>query len=369
MATVAIVALLPVIVPGHAFTGTAERPAGLSAPAGADPQTRRAAAAPPPSLGVQFHGMWSTYNDAERAHALDQMRSMGAEWVRIDVGWSMIQPTRRGEYDLRWGVPFVDRVIRQAHSRGFKVLVMFWLTPGWANGNRGARVAPTHPEDYANAAAWAVKRWGSKVSAWEVWNEPNSDDFLVGASPTQYTDLLCAADRAMHRAQESVKVVYGGTMHNDDAWIARTYKAGVKGCFDILATHPYTGPSDAGPRAPSDGDSWEFRNIESVRQLQLRHNDAKPIWLTEFGWSSHPNDGSEAPWEVGVTQERQGELAVRALEVVRKRYPFVNAAFWYNELNKSTGNEHQDNFGILTRSGERKPIWHRLRTYLDQHGS
>ena len=146
-------------------------------------------------LGIQFHGVWSHYDHNRRAQVLDQLVRSRAKWVRIDVSWAMIQPNR-GSYDLRWGVPLVDDVISQARERGLKVLVMFWRTPAWANGGKGELVAPDRASDYARAFGWAARRWAKQVKAWEVWNEPNSGDFLVGADPRTYTKLLCAAHPA-----------------------------------------------------------------------------------------------------------------------------------------------------------------------------
>src|SRR5687767_14383037 len=145
-----------------------------------------------PAFGAQFHGMWSSWDDASRARYLDQLAASGATWVRLDVSWAMLQPTSRDAYDLRWGVPFVDRVVSMITARGLQPLVTLWLTPGWANGGAGPRTLPTDPADYARAAGWAAQRWAGSVPAWEVWNEPNHPDFMVGADPVAYTRLLKA---------------------------------------------------------------------------------------------------------------------------------------------------------------------------------
>jgi hypothetical protein len=318
-----------------------------------------------PKFGVQFHGMWSDYNDTTRAAVLDQLAASGARWLRIDVAWSMIQPAGPGSYDLGWGVPFVDRVVSMAHARGFKVLVMFWMTPGWANDNRGLRAAPDDPADYARAIRWAADRWSAEVDAWEVWNEPNLDDFFAGTDPGVYSRLLCAAYPAVKAGDPSAKVVFAGVVFNDVEWIERAYAAGAHGCFDVMATHPYQGPADLSPLAPDNGEIWRLTHVPAVRQLMVANGDAhKPIWFTEFGWSSHPNTGREQPWDRGVTAEQQASYAVDALRLIRERYPYVRKAFWYNERNKGTGDAQQDDFGLLTRDLTRKPVYNALQSYL-----
>lgn len=323
---------------------------------------------PPPDgsgvdLGVQFHGTWSDYDDTTRGLVLDKIKASGATWVRIDVGWGMIQP-EPGSYDLDWGVPRVDRVIGQADARGLKVLVMFWMTPSWANDGEGTRTAPDDAQDYANAIGWAANRWGGKVDAWEVWNEPNSDSFLTGADPTTYVRLLCPAYRAVHANDTDSRVVFGGVMYNDDDWIRSAYAAGAKGCFDVMATHPYLGPSDAPPETPDDGHIWTLRHVRAVRNVMLANGDSSPIWATEFGWSSHANSGGEEPWERGVTEARQADYAVRALRLFESDYPYVTKAFWYNERAKDTGDAHQDGYGMLRHTGAAKPVFYAFRNHL-----
>ena len=106
------------------------------------------------AFGVQFHAMWSQYDDRQRGQVLDTLRDSGAEWVRIDVSWAMLQPTSRDAYDA-WGVNFVDRVIAMARARGLKPLVTLWMTPKWANGGASPQTLPTDVQDYARVAKWA----------------------------------------------------------------------------------------------------------------------------------------------------------------------------------------------------------------------
>jgi beta-xylosidase len=308
--------------------------------------------------------MWSAYTDAERLAALDKLKAMGAEWVRLDLSWAMLQPTSGSSFDLRWGVPFADRVIDMAHERGLKVMVMFWMTPDWANGGAGSRVGPSDPRAYAEAIEWASQRWAGKVQAWEVWNEPNLDSFWRGADPGKYVDLLCPAYQAVGRGNPAAKVVFGGVVHNDDAWIREAYAEGAKGCFDVMATHPYVGPSDAAPTSGSGEEIWHFSHLAAVRRVMLNHNDAKPIWATEFGWSTHKNYGGEASWDRGVTGEQQAQYTVEALRLLASSFPYVTTAFIYNERGKETGDAHQDGFGILRSDLRPKRVYWAVKRYL-----
>src|SRR5687767_482412 len=56
---------------------------------------------PLPELGAQWHATWGSETDASRATELNTMQAHGVQWVRIDVGWAMLQP-RAGSYDTTW---------------------------------------------------------------------------------------------------------------------------------------------------------------------------------------------------------------------------------------------------------------------------
>lgn len=338
------------------------------------------AATPPPAFGAQFHGMWSNYTDAQRAVVLDQLKSAGATWVRIDVSWAMVQPNPpsypNGGYDLGWGVPFVDRVVTMATSRGLKPLITFWLTPSWANGGAGSRTLPTDVTNYANAARWMAARYGNRVPAWEIWNEPNLPGFMTGADPVAYTRLLRAAYPAIKAGSPGATVVFGGPSSNDDAWISRAYAAGAKGAFDVMATHPYMGIADQAPETPDNGTKYVLTHVAAVRKLMDSYGDTgKPIWFTEFGWSSHSNAGLDLScgcnnWLRGVSPETQGDYLVRTLKLIQAKFPYVTHAFWYKERNLALptsptwSDTHNKNYGLLNVDLSPKPALLAVKAYL-----
>lgn len=333
---------------------------------------QHAAAAPKQSagsssvaFGVQYHGMWSSYSDAQRTEMLQKLQAAGVQWVRLDLGWAMLQPTA-GHYDMTWGVPFADHVIDQIHSMGFHLLVTFWRTPGWANDNAGETTLPDNPADYAKAIQWAANRYAGKVDAWEIWNEPNEDYSMTGASPKAYASLLRAAYPAVHAGDPDAQVVFGGPSENDTPWIAKAYAAGIHGYFDVMATHPYMGPSNAPPNTPDDDGIYTMAHVATVHDLMAAHGDGdKPIWFTEFGWSSHANTPGMANWELGVSEQRQADYLVQSLQVIQQQFPYVTHAFWYETADQNTGaRDNIDNYGLLTSSLQPKPAYDAIRSYL-----
>jgi polysaccharide biosynthesis protein PslG len=315
-------------------------------------------------VGVQFHAMWSDYTDAQRLAVLDKLAAAHLSWVRIDMAWAGFEDRCRGCYN-EWYLDMANFTVDAARARGMQVLVMLWRTPGWANGNKGAQRPPDDPGDYGRFAGWLASKMKGRVAAYEIWNEPDpSQSFFLGTQD-QYVALLKAAYPAIHAADPATRVVLGGPSSNDDAWIEGIYARGGKGYFDVLATHPYQGKSDAPPEHPDDGSRWWFTHLPAVRDVMLKHGDsAKPIWFTEFGWSSHPNTGGESNWELGVSLQQQADYTIRAIKYARANFPYVTTMILYNDRNRDSGDVQLDGYGILYRDLSAKPVYTALRSAL-----
>nr|WP_239520262.1 family 1 glycosylhydrolase [Blastococcus saxobsidens] len=320
--------------------------------------------ADPLAVGVQFHGLWQEYTDSERARVLDQFVAAGVETVRIDVSWAMLQPDGPDSYS-EWGVGFVDDVLTMAHERGLEPLVTLWLSPEWASEDGDERALPTDPVDYGRVARWAAQRWQGKVAAWEVWNEPNDDDFARNADPAAYADLLEAAYCGFKTGAPETPVVFGGTSYVDLDWIAAAYEAGAGDRFDVMGIHPYMGVADSPPETPDGGSGRTLAAVGDLHELMAAKGDAdKPIWVTEMGWSAHPDTGDTPDWARGVAASVQGDYLVRALDLLRAEHPYVERFYWYTDRDRQTGDTHYDNYGLLTQDLQPKPAYRALAAYL-----
>ena len=97
----------------------------------------------------------------------------------------------------------------------------------------------------------------------------------------------------------------------------------------------------------------------------VRNGDAdKPIWFTEFGWSSHENWNGAPNWQLGVTPDQQGQYLVRAIQYTKAHYPYVSNMFWYGERNQTGADPQNANYGLLTNDLSEKPAYWALKNYL-----
>lgn len=307
------------------------------------------------ALGAQWHAMWADWDDDTRIEVLDRLKASGVTDLRMDLGWSMIQPKSSGAYDMGYGVPLADKALKMADDRGFDILVTFWLTPRWANDNAGNRVLPDNVNDYAKALKWAAARWKDEVHAWEIWNEPNSEAFLKPPDASAYTRLLKAAYPAVKAGNPSAKVVLGGPEYVNIPWLEKIYKAGGRGSFDIMAVHPYMSANP--PETEDNGTIYRMAHTRALLTLMKSHSDAKkPIWFTEFGWSVHSNDSETPTWARGVTESQQADYLVRTLDYLPEAFPQVEKVFWYTAWEKDTDDPHEKGYGMIRRNMKVRPI-------------
>jgi len=190
----------------------------------------------------------------------------GAKAVRITAHWDQIEKTR-GQYN--W--TSMDKVIDVLEISGLKALVVLKGTPTWA-GN-----CVTCPPDLG---AWSgfvgkiVSRYQSRVMAWEIWNEPNSQTMWSG-TVDDYYGLVLTATQAIRTARSSAKIVLGSPTHaailNEGPWIsALLAKPGIGDYFDVLGIHVYgtVGTVDA--------------TFASLKRLTGKYGlESKEVWVTE----------------------------------------------------------------------------------------
>lgn len=314
-----------------------------------------------PAFGSVFHGMWGQYTDEQRIVVLDKLAAAGVRWVRIDFGWSSFEPQAKGVY-AQWYIDRTQFLLDAAKARGIKVLAMLWRTPAWANGGKGVYDPPTNPKDYGDFVAWFGQRFRDQVAAYEIWNEPDLLSFWTGTQE-QYVGLLKAAYPRLKAVDPRAPVLIAGTTYNRTPWLAAALSLGAGPYFDVVATHPYMGIADQPPETPdtTGKNIWLMDHAAAVHKLIPN----KPIWFTEFGWSSHENTGGEKNWQRGVSEATQADYLVRAIEFVRMKHPYVEVMFWYAERDEMWQSTlHKRHYGLLYEDLKPKPAYMALNEYL-----
>ncbi len=299
------------------------------APAPLPEPTATPAPSPAPAQGNPFgiaSNIASRYPLYESLQTpVDAVAGLGVGWAREDLQFARIEPAK-GKFD--WGFP--DRTVDLLSQRGVQIIgLLNRPTPGWANGQRAENVPPD-PQTFAAFAGEVVKRYKDRIHHWQVWNEPDNRAYWAPqADPAAYAALLKATYAAIKAADPSAHVLLGGLVSPSPAveFLRQLNAAGAWGSFDILALNPY-----ADPFSPEEG-QIDVAGVGAARGLADALGQ-KPIWVTEFGWSTGPadrTDGGGGPVD-GATQ---ANYLVRSMALLRAAG--AERVLWYTLKDSDPG--------------------------------
>ena len=336
-------------------------PATTLPPTTAAPTTTTVAARPGDSVGFSLGLASLADTDEELARDLDAIVAAGARWLRVDVDWSAVEAVE-GEPDWSW----LDRVVDYAGERGLRVLGLVAYTPEWARPpDTTDKVPPDDPGTFARFAATVAGRYAGRVSAWEIWNEPNSHTFWAPRpDPVAYARLLTAATAAIRAvAPPGTTIVTGGLAPAVDApngsevapdTFLREMLAHTD-AFDAVGAHPYCFPA-----LPTDASTSTWNSFYRLPLLRRALTDAKldrPVWITEFG---APTGGGRG----AVSDELQTEIVLDGLRRATE-LGWVDRVFLFTHRDSpGRDTDVEAHFGLLRLDGSPKPAYDALAAAL-----
>jgi len=296
----------------------------------------------------------------------------GADVVRIDVGWDApdvrVRPAgfdARDPADPHYDFAAADAAIRAASADGLRVIAAFTGAPRWAEGKGRPRSAPQgtwRPDpralrDYGVALArrysgsfpdpQAPGRTLPRVTAFQLWNEPNLSKYLTPqwsgsrtAAPAWYRRMLNAFYAGVKSVDPGALVVTAGTAPFGDpdpggerimparfvrdllclretaGGALRSTGCGDPAHFDALAHHPYSvGAPDTAALNDDDVSIPDLGKLVRLLRAAERSGGAlprvrHPLWVTEVGYNTQP------PNPYGVPVALAAQWTARTLELL-----------------------------------------------------
>lgn len=304
------------------------------------------------SFAYGFNVAWRGDEDgfAFNQRTARAVREAGFGWVRFQVRWESLEP-QPGQWDFR---P-LDRVLPVYEEAGVKILASVVAAPAWARDEDGGIIKDYHT--FREAMRRLASRYRGRIHAWEIWNEQNLAHELHGPVRVEpYCALLQAGYEGVKAGDPHALVLLGGltptgvndpSLAMDDVlYLEAFYQLQNGRCtryFDILGAHAnatLNPPDRLWPENPGPGPGWKdhpsfyFRRVEQLRAVMEKYGDNRPIWITEFGWTT-ANPASGYEYGQFVSEAQQATYLVRAFEIARIRWPWVTGMFVWN-LNFST---------------------------------
>jgi hypothetical protein len=198
-----------------------------------------------------------------------------------------------------------------------------------------------------NVSAIMASHEAKSVDAWEIWNEPNAEQFFFGymdGSPEQYLDMLKTAYPII-KSSSNASVVSAGLSPNETRspdekevwlqWHNSLDDLGAESFFDIQGMHLY---SDH----PTNSEM-----IDSV-------SSDKPVWVTEIG---NPSNAES------YTEVNQANYLADNIPPLSSR---VDKVFWYELIDCQGIDPPKENyFGLTDTSYNRKPAYVELKGIIE----
>jgi hypothetical protein len=292
---------------------------------------------------------------------LSEAQATGAKYVRVFVTGNQM-PDHATFAGIAAG----------ATARGLKVVYVL-------TGNADGSNTPADPTAFANAAGgFAAAMPAGAVAAYEIWNEEDETEFWGAAvDAVRYAAILKAAYPAIKHSDPGAKVLLGPLTGNNYNFLGQVYAAGAGASFDAVGVHTdiacLVDPPSSFYREDGNVARFTFLGFRTVHDVMTANGDgAKPIWMTELGWTSTTSTCVRGMWAgqklAGVTEAAQADNLKAAYHCLAA-YPYVETGLWFT-LKDTTGyTDELNHYGLQRTDGSHKPAWdafHSVATQGDQ---
>lgn len=233
---------------------------------------------------------------------------LGIKKIRLQGGWAKTEK-QKGVYNWAW----LDHIIDDALACGLKP----WLQTSYGNpiyeGGGGADLSaglPTSPEALAAWDRWVeamVTRYKTKVTEWEMWNEP---DNIKENTPENLAQLNIRTAKIIKKVQPEAEIAglvmaSGSNTYYLNAYLKVLADEKALDLFKWIVYHGYTMNPDDAYKGVARLDSV-LKKYSSKLMLRQGENGAPSAYcpgfaLSKYNWS----EVSQAKWD---TRRMLGDL-------------------------------------------------------------
>jgi len=340
--------------------------------------------APSPTAPTFDYGVSAFFEGQDIDTVVLQINGLGMHWAKLRVSWRSMEP-HAGAIDYTQLDPIIDAL----ESSRLNVLLTITNAPDWARSSALENGPPDDLSNYATFVGSLASHYAGRIRAYEIWHEPNlRREWNSGVHPVSadsYAELLRGAYAAIKATDPNAVVVSAGlaptgfddgiNARDDRKYLARLYELGLPQMSDAVGAHPFgfANPPEATCCEPAEGvqshyshPSFFFRDMLSdYRAIMLANgDDARQIWVTEFGWGTSEDIGAPAENSSYVgdnTLAEQAAYLTRAFELGANT-GFVGVMIAYN-LNGCTAQPNNIDacyYSLIGPGGQARPAYNTL---------
>ncbi|HEY3417610.1 MAG TPA: hypothetical protein VGM23_12065, partial [Armatimonadota bacterium] len=251
---------------------------------------------------------------------------LGVKWARVQTGWAKTEQ-QPGVYDFAW----LDAIVNGLLARG----VTPWLSISYGNplytqsmNTALPNVPPSHrecdqfgvgfppihtPEErqgWQNYVRALVKHYRSRVTHYEVWNEPDLLSFWkCQPRAADYVDLVRLTVEPLRAEQPEAQVIGGAIAWGMTVWSLKfledCLRAGLHELVEIITYHGYK----------SVPERHSTQEIAAFTHLLRKYKPSLRYWQGEAGVQSYVPEKAKG---VGALSRMKSSEAIQARMLLRR---------------------------------------------------
>jgi hypothetical protein len=281
-----------------------------------------------------------------RALGVKLSSGLSASWIRANVLWSYVAGSAAKKKNepkkIRYNWTGYDALVSLAAARGIHVeLALAGRAPAYATGNHKIGPDRVKAAPFKRFAKAAAEHFGSRVTRYSIWNEPNYRGWLspVSKQAKLYRGLYTAGYSAIKAANPAAQVLIGETSpyaigrHNKNAQPPLLFLRGVT-CAnshykrahkcatlktDGFAHHPYDFRHKVTYKYPGKDNvtlatlsrlTSALSKLKKAKLLTTPSGGVPYVYLTEYGYF--------ASGKYKVSESKRGKYLVQAFNLALK---------------------------------------------------
>ncbi|MEA2469328.1 MAG: hypothetical protein QOE38_326 [Thermoleophilaceae bacterium] len=283
---------------------------------------------------------------SSRKTGLKLAAGLNASWVRANVEWSYVAGRaarkKKEPKKITYNWTGYDRLVSQAAARGMHVeLSLTGSAPAYATGNHKIGPDRVKAAPFKRFAKAAAQHFGSNVTRYSIWNEPNYRGWLspVSKQAQLYRALYISGYSAIKAVNPTAQVLIGETSpysvgrNGRNAQAPLSFLRGVtcanshygraKNCgtlkTDGFAHHPYDFHHKVTYKYPGKDNvtlatlsrlTSALTKLKSAKLLTTPSGGVPYVYLTEYGYF--------ASGKFKIPESTRGKYLVQAFNIALK---------------------------------------------------
>lgn len=273
-------------------------------------QTKKSTEIAASRLGVGFETLDRDMWDPNQAWP--HLDALGVKWARVQTGWARTE-RQPGFYDFAW----LDDVVKKLLERG----VSPWFSLSYGNPlytgcpqPHGVGFPPIHTpgerQAWQNYVRALVRHFRSRVTHFEVWNEPDLTSFWQPMpKAAEYVDFVRLTAAPLREEYPEAKIIGGAIAWGMTPWSIKfledCMEAGLHALVDIISYHGYK----------SIPERHSMQEYPAFQHILRKYNPALVSWQGEAGVQSHVPEKAKG---VGALSTMKASESIQARMLLRR---------------------------------------------------